>query len=254
MSGPREPEEAGRPDAAADAADVRWPSEWGRLISLYNGSSASSAAKGDTVSAQQIKNNQINDIDTIKSIEINLKRNPLISQMRWYEWVINLIEGGLTVTLQQQLSYQSIITWIFHDGSVLLDGRKRRMRSRSRSTFRQTVPIRFRFVAMFNLTNHSSFRSHWPPPKNALHTRNVRLCYGSRTHPLSWRRITGQLCFPTPTFTARVFIRFTSVGPIDSLIHLCATPGINSDLNVVQVSDSFESPNNSYFMLIKNSE
>ena len=168
-----------------------------------------------------------------------MKRNPLISQMRWYEWVINLIEGGLTGTLQQQLSYQSIITWIFHDGSVLLDGRKRRMRSRSRSTFRQTVPIRFRFVAMFNLTNHSSFRSHWPPPKNALHTRNVRLCYGSRTHPLSWRRITGQLCFPTPTFTARVFIRFTSVGPIDSLIHLCAAPGFNSVLNVVQVSASF---------------
>ena len=65
MNGPREPKEAGRQDAAADAAAVRWPSEWVCLISLYNGSSTWSAAEGVAVLDQQIKNNKIDDIASI---------------------------------------------------------------------------------------------------------------------------------------------------------------------------------------------
>ena len=94
---------------------------------------------------------------------LNCERNPRIIQIRWYKQIINLMKGVLTVSPKWQCDpsntnntqhyRQSIITSIFHDRSLLLDGRNRRMRSR-RSTFRQTVPIGFQFVGMFNLTNH----------------------------------------------------------------------------------------------------
>ena len=72
---------------------------------------------------------------------LNCERNPRIIQMRWYKQIINLMKGVLTVSPKWQCDpsntnntqhyRQSIITSIFHDRSLLLDGRNRRMRSPS---------------------------------------------------------------------------------------------------------------------------